>query len=129
MTRLSRGKDPAGLVSIEANIIEEENGAKQWLKIVISDDGGGIDPARVREKLTLMDPEGPWKEQDDHTVMQNIFMFGVSTREDVSDLSGRGVGMNVVKREVENLGGDIEVFSELYLWTKFVIKVPYKLSV
>ena len=117
------------MVSIEANIIQDENSAKQWLKIIIADDGGGIDPSRVREKLTLMDPEGPWKEPDDHAIIQNIFMFGVSTRDDVSDLSGRGVGMNVVKREVENLNGDIEVFSELYLWTKFVIKVPYLLSI
>jgi two-component system chemotaxis sensor kinase CheA len=128
VTRLARGKDPIGQVSVEANIVEDENG-KQWLNLAISDDGGGIDPAAVREKLAVMEPNGGWRGEDDHAVIQSVFMFGMSTREGVTDMSGRGVGMNVVKREVDNLNGTIEVFSEIYRGTKFEIKVPYLLSV
>jgi two-component system chemotaxis sensor kinase CheA len=129
VTRLARGKDPAGQVSIDATIIPDEESGKQWLCITISDDGGGIDSSRVREKLVLAEPGAGWLEQDDHAVIQNIFTFGLSTRDDVTDLSGRGVGMNVVKKEVENLNGKIEVFSEIYLGTKFEIRVPYMLSI
>ncbi len=128
VTRLAHGKDPMGQVFVEANIVEDEQ-RKEWLSLVISDDGGGIDPALVREKLSILEPTGRWREQDDHTVIQSIFMFGMSTRQNVSEMSGRGVGMNVVKREIENLNGTIEVFSELYRGTKFEIRVPYMLSV
>jgi two-component system chemotaxis sensor kinase CheA len=128
VTRLKHGKDPAGQVSIEADVDEDENG-KQWLHIVIADDGGGIDPGRVREKLAVTELTERWRNQDDHSLIQSIFAYGISTRDSVTDLSGRGVGMNVVKREVENLNGTIEVFSELYRSTKFEIKVPYILSI
>ncbi|MFA4993994.1 MAG: ATP-binding protein [Bdellovibrionales bacterium] len=129
VTRLARGKDPAGLVSVETNVVQDKETEKQWLTITISDDGGGIDPARVREKLMQMEPGKPWNDLDDHAIIQNVFTFGVSTRENVSELSGRGVGMNVVKREVDNLNGTLEVFSELNLGTKFEIRVPYMLSI
>jgi len=128
VTRLARGKDPAGLVSVEADIVQEPGSSKQWLSISISDDGGGIDPVRVREKLAAAEPMERWLEQDDHSVIQSIFTFGISTKDSVSELSGRGVGMNVVKREVDNLNGLIEVFSDLNKGTRFEIRVPYLLS-
>jgi two-component system chemotaxis sensor kinase CheA len=130
VTRIARGKDPAGQVLIEADVVPDavEEG-KQWLRLEISDDGGGIDAARVREKLTLVDPNDTLHQQDDHAVIQSIFTFGISTRDRVTDLSGRGVGMNVVKREVENLNGRIEVSSELYRGTRFEIHVPYLMSI
>ncbi|MDD3370754.1 MAG: ATP-binding protein [Alphaproteobacteria bacterium] len=130
VTRIARGKDPAGQVLIDTDVVPDvADKDKQWLHITISDDGGGIDPARLREKLEISQPNELWREQDDHAVIQNIFTFGVSTRDRVTDLSGRGVGMNVVKREVENLNGKIEVFSELYRGTRFEIFVPYILSI
>lgn len=129
VTRLARGKDPAGQVSLDADVVFHPEDGKQWLHITITDDGGGIDPVRVREKLSAKEPTERWRELDDHEILQSIFVFGVSTRDDVSDLSGRGVGMNVVKREVESLNGEIEVFSELYAWTRFEIRVPYLMSV
>jgi len=129
VTRMARGKDPAGLVSINADIINVEGCDNQWLSLTISDDGGGIDPERVRAKLSASSPDGRWREQDDHQVIQNIFMFGFSTRDSATDLSGRGVGMEAVDREVRALGGSIEVFSELHKGTRFEIMVPYSLSV
>ncbi|MDR3450258.1 MAG: ATP-binding protein [Alphaproteobacteria bacterium] len=129
VTRLARGKDPAGQVSIHADVVPDADGKRQWLSIVIADDGGGIDPARVREKLFQTAPSGDWKNMDDHAVIQNIFSWGFSTRDTVTDLSGRGVGMEAVEREVRSLGGTIEVFSELHHGTRFEIKVPYTLEV
>jgi two-component system chemotaxis sensor kinase CheA len=128
VTRIARGKDPAGQVSIHLDLARDSDN-KQWLLMSISDDGGGIDPSRVRAKLLVSDPDGAWRDQDDHTVIQNIFSFGFSTRDTVTSLSGRGVGMEVVKREVQELGGTIEVFSELYQGTRFDIRLPYTLDV
>jgi two-component system chemotaxis sensor kinase CheA len=129
VTRIARGKDPAGQISIHTDILNDEDGVRQWLLLVIGDDGGGIDPSRVRAKLAVTDPEGDWRTQDDHAVIQNIFSFGFSTRDTVTDLSGRGVGMEAVEREVKDLGGTIEVFSQLFHDTRFEIKVPYTLEV
>ncbi|MDD4617367.1 MAG: ATP-binding protein [Alphaproteobacteria bacterium] len=130
VTRIARGKDPAGQVLIECDVIPDVmESEKEWLHIVISDDGGGIDVARVREKLLEADSTMQLQNIDDHAIIQNIFTYGISTRDRVTDLSGRGVGMNVVKREVENINGRIEVFSELYRGTRFEIFVPYLLSI
>jgi two-component system chemotaxis sensor kinase CheA len=129
VTRISRGKDPAGQISIHTDVLSDEDGVRQWLLLVIGDDGGGIDPSRVRSKLSVTAPEGVWRTQDDHAVIQNIFSWGFSTRDIVTDMSGRGVGMEAVEREVHDLGGTIEVFSELFRETRFEIKVPYTLEV
>ncbi len=129
VTRLAHGKDPEGLVTIMADVEDDKAGGDPLLHITISDDGGGIDPSKVRAKLALTDPYGTWRDEDDHSVIQKIFMFGVSTRDSVTELSGRGVGMDVVDREVKNLNGKIEVFSELYHGTRFEIYVPYFISI
>jgi len=128
VTRLARGKDPAGQVTITCDL-ERDAEDKQWLTIQIEDDGAGVDPSKVRAKLATTAPNGAWREQDDHAVIQNIFSWGFSTRETVTDMSGHGVGMEAVEREVQNMGGTIEVFSELYRGTRFEIRVPYILSV
>jgi two-component system chemotaxis sensor kinase CheA len=128
VTRLARGKDPMGQVSINTSVTKDPAGNQQWLTLTISDDGGGIDPARVRAKLTVNHPNGNWQQMDDHAVIQHIFSWGFSTRDTVSELSGHGVGMEAVEREVKALGGFIEVFSELHRGTRFEIRVPYKLS-
>ena len=128
VTRMSRGKDPAGQVSIHVDIEKDSDTQKEWLHIIIGDDGGGIDPSRVRAKLMTMDPQGAWREEDDQKVIQRIFSWGFSTSEHVTELSGRGVGMEAVEREVHNLGGTIRVSSELYRGVKFDIRIPYILD-
>jgi len=125
VTRLARGKDPAGQVSIHADIALDDENKREWLHIIISDDGNGIDPTRVRAKLATVDPHGPWRTEDDQAVIQHIFSWGFSTRDNVTDLSGHGVGMEAVEREVNLLGGTIKVYSELYRGTRFDIRVPY----
>lgn len=126
--RISNGKDPFGQVSIHSDVVLDDVSGQELLHIIISDDGAGIDPARVRAKLASTDPQGAWRNQDDHAVIQNIFSWGFSTRDNVTDLSGRGVGMEVVEREVKNLGGRIEVFSQINQGTRFDIKIPYSLE-
>ena len=127
VTRLAHSKDPEGQVSLNADLVTE--GGERWLVINIADDGAGIDPERVRAKLSASAPGGAWRDQDDHEVIQNIFSFGFSTRDDTTELSGRGVGMEVVVREVKEIGGKIEVFSELNRGTRLEIRVPYSMSV
>ena len=129
VTRIARGKDPIGQVSIHTDLLQDNDGSHQWLFLSISDDGGGIDPERVRAKLATLYSNGDWRKLDDHAVIQNIFSWGVSTRDTVSELSGRGVGLEVVSREVAELGGTIEVFSELHKGTRFEIRVPYAIEV
>jgi len=128
VTRLARGKDPAGQVSIHTDIALDETTRTDMLHIIISDDGNGVDPARIRAKLAMVDPQGSWRQEDDQAVIQHIFSWGFSTNESVTDISGRGVGMEAVEREVKLLGGSIKVYSELYHGTRFDIRVPYILD-
>ncbi len=127
VTRLARGKDPMGQVAIHTEIVIGDE-KKEWLRIVISDDGNGIDPSRVRAKLAASDPNGAWRFEDDQTVIQHIFSWGISTRDDINELSGHGVGMEAVEREVRLLGGSIKVSSSLYQGARFDIRIPYILS-
>jgi len=129
ITRMARGKDPAGQVSVHSEIIMPDDRPGEWLHIVIGDDGSGIDPQRIRQRLTSIDPEGAWRNEDDHKVIQRIFNWGFSTRDSVTEISGHGVGMEAVEREVKLLGGTIQVFSEFYKGTRFDILIPYILDV
>jgi chemotaxis protein histidine kinase CheA len=128
VTRMARGKDAAGLVTILCDLVESRHPDRQGkkdLRIVISDDGNGIDPSRVREKLAIKDPEGDWRLEDDQKVIQRILGFGFTTADEVTALSGRGVGMEAVEMEVSKLAGSIRVTSELYKGASFDIRVPY----
>jgi len=127
ITRMARGKDPAGQVSVHAEITTDDR-RNEWLHLIVSDDGNGIDPSRIRTRLASIDPEGSWRHEDDQTIIQRIFNWGVSTSDTVTDISGHGVGMEAVEREVTLLGGTIQVQSELYKGTRFDIRVPYILD-
>ena len=129
VTRLARGKDPSGQVTIHTDLIDSAETGRKMLQIDISDDGNGIDPALVRQKLAKIDPDGAWQKDDDEKVIQRILLWEVSTRAEVSEMSGRGVGMEAVDREVRLLGGTIKVSSDLYRGTKFEIRIPYGLDV
>lgn len=126
VTRMARGKDPEGTVIVHTQVMREGGqDGKQWLEISISDDGAGIDPSRIRQKLATLEPEGDWRFEDDQAVIQRIFTWGFSTRDGVSQTSGRGVGLEAVWREVNILGGSIRVVSEIYKGARFEIRVPY----
>lgn len=129
VTRMARGKDAAGTVVILCDVLHNVPGMGEALQIVISDDGNGIDPSRVRAKLSAIDPEGPWRYEDDQAVIQRIFTWNFSTSETVTTISGRGIGMEAVELEVKKLGGSIRVSSELYKGTSFEIRVPFDINI
>ena len=92
----------------------------------MADDGGGIDPKKIKDKVL---EKGLKSKEDlqslkDSDLVDLIFLPGFSTKEEVTDVSGRGVGMDAVKEEVENLGGTISVSSEIDEGTKFTIELP-----
>ncbi|MDX9690418.1 MAG: ATP-binding protein [Alphaproteobacteria bacterium] len=129
VTRMARGKDAAGQVTITCDIINGVDGVSDWLRLQIADDGNGIDPSRVRAKLYSMDPEGDWRFEDDQTVIQRIFKWNFTTSESVTAISGRGIGMEAVETEVKKLGGTIRVSSQLYQGSVFDMRIPYLLDI
>ncbi len=119
--RLTRGKDKKG--TIELTAYQEGN------KVVIrvSDDGKGIDPQKIKESAIRkgIAAEG----LDDNDLIQLIFNQGFSTNTEVTNISGRGVGMDVVRQKISSLGGSIDVTSEVDKGTTFVVKLPLTLSI
>jgi two-component system chemotaxis sensor kinase CheA len=88
------------------------------------DDGAGIDPEKVKKKVLEI---GLKEEKDlkDQDLISMIFLPGFSTKDEVTDISGRGVGMDAVREEVERLGGTIKVDSTLNQGTHFQIELPF----
>ncbi len=97
--------------------------------IEMSDDGAGLDLARIRAKAIERGLLGAEEEADDARIMGMIFQPGFSTAAEVTEVSGRGVGMDVVKNETANLGGRIEIASEPGRGARFRIYLPLTLTV
>ena len=123
--RQASGKRPQGTVRIEAR---HEAGQ---VVVEIADDGKGIDPKRVAEsavKKGLIAPEKVAAMSDEDKVAL-VFLPGLSTAEKVTDISGRGVGMDVVKTNLDRLGGKVEIKSIIGKGTTFRIKLPLTLAI
>lgn len=119
--RVDQGKTPEGHVEVDVELITKNN--NQNLLIKIKDDGGGIDPAKIREKLAkrMVDT----RKKSDHEVIQHIFDSQFSTRETVTEISGRGVGMDAIKFAAEELQGRVWVESTVGKGTVLFVEVPY----
>lgn len=121
--RAAAGKSAAGTVRLNAYQAEGR------IYIEVADDGKGIDLERVRRKAIDLD----WIREEDRpapdALYEMLFRPGFSTAEKVSDVSGRGVGMDVVKRNVEGLGGVVATVSEPGKGTRFTIRVPLTLAI
>ncbi|PYQ04999.1 MAG: chemotaxis protein CheA [Acidobacteria bacterium] len=121
--RVARGKTPTGTILLSA--MQESN----HVLITIMDDGSGIDAAAVRRKAV---DRGLLKADEtlpDRELLQLIFSQGFSTAEIVSDLSGRGVGLDVVLKSIERLNGLVEVETVPGVGTKFIIQLPLTLAI
>jgi CheY-like chemotaxis protein len=97
--------------------------------LTVEDDGRGIDPALLRQAAARSGrfaPNGP--DMTDEEILDLVFSHGFSTREQVTSLSGRGVGLGVVRRQIEGLGGDVRVESTPGQGTRFVLHVPFTIS-
>ena len=120
--REKAGKSPQGTIYLK---IEREGSE---IVITIEDDGAGIDVDKVKKlsiKKGLIDTDMLLTDKD---VFQLILMSGMSTADTVSQVSGRGVGMDVVNSEVNGLGGNIVIDSEYGKFTRFTLSVPYNLA-
>lgn len=119
--RIAQGKDPVGKI----RLIAYQEGTKAVIKV--EDDGSGINVRRVKEKAEKIgiNTEG----MSDNDIRNLIFMQGFSTNEEVTDISGRGVGMDVVKTKIASLGGTVDVMSEEGKGTSFIIRLPLTLQI
>lgn len=117
--------------SIEGNIkLSAQRVGGQFL-IELEDDGGGLSRSRILKKAleSHLITEDKINLLSDEQVFQLIFENGFSTKDEATDISGRGVGMNVVKETIEALRGQIEISSKEGLGTKFTLRLPLTLSI
>ncbi len=122
--RLAIGKSPMGQITLRA--IQRGN----QVRILVKDDGRGIDLEKIRDRVRKYDiPEDHIAQMSERQLLSLIFDAGFSTAEAVTELSGRGVGMDVVRANLEQLRGDIQVETKLGQGTTFTLSVPLTLSV
>lgn len=119
--RVDHGKSPEGHIDVHVEICNTD--ITPTLLIQIKDDGGGIDPEKIREKLAqrMVDV----RNKTDHEIIQHIFDSQFSTREKVTEISGRGVGMDAIKYAAQELDGRVWVKSIVGKGTILVIELPY----
>jgi two-component system chemotaxis sensor kinase CheA len=121
--RVAAGKSATGTVRLAAY----HSGGS--VVIDLSDDGGGLDRDRILAKATQKGLVDPNKSLSESEIYQLIFLPGFSTTDNVTDISGRGVGMDVVRRNIEQLKGRIEISSERGRGTTFSIRLPLTLAI
>jgi len=120
--RIKAGKNPQGRIRITA--LEQDDS----LVLTVSDDGKGIDADSIMQKAIengIISPSAQLREDEK---LQLLFASGVSTAETISDISGRGVGMDVAKRNIEEAGGSIEIQTRKAAGSSFTITVPLSVS-
>src|SRR5262249_13725073 len=119
------GKPPAGRVSLSARHLGGQ------IFIEVRDDGKGVDPEAVRRKAVQRGLRTPAElaRLGSRELLGLILLPGFSTAEQVTDLSGRGVGMDVVKTNVDRLGGVLEIDSETGRGTIFSLRLPLTLAI
>lgn len=122
--RIAAGKPEMGTVTLSANNAGGE------IVITVADDGKGLNTEvilnKARRNNILTKPESDYSEKE---IFQLIMLPGFSTNENVTEFSGRGVGMDVVARNIELLGGTITVDSKYGVGTTFTIKIPLTLAI
>ncbi|MFL0800215.1 MAG: Hpt domain-containing protein [Agarilytica sp.] len=121
--RMAAGKSESGRIVLT---LAREGGD---VLIRLADDGRGVDLKRVRQKAIERELMAPDAELSDHDIMQFILHAGFSTAENVTQISGRGVGMDVVHAEIKQLGGSVTINSAWGKGTEFLVRLPFTLSV
>lgn len=120
LQRRSGGKRPDGCLTVRARHRGDE------VRIEVADDGAGIDPERVKGKALAQGFLGEKEASrlSERQIVNLIFLPGLTTAKRVTNISGRGVGMDVVKTNVEGIGGSVEVKTDLGKGTKVTLRIP-----
>jgi two-component system, chemotaxis family, sensor kinase CheA len=121
--RLSKQKEAIGTISIKASTIGS------YVQIEIEDDGKGLNVDEIREKAVANGLISDQEKATNEEIYQLIFEPGFSTSELVTDVSGRGIGMDVVRRSIHSMRGTIELMTEKDKFARFIIKLPLSLSI
>ena len=123
--RIAAGKPPVGVIKLDAY---HEGG---HVIIQISDDGGGLNLDKIKSKALAvgLTTESELDQLSEQQISNFIFKAGFSTAQEVTSVSGRGVGMDVVRSNIEKIGGTVEVRSETGRGSIFTIKIPLTLAI
>ena len=123
--RLAKGKPETGTIAL--NAFQKGN----QVVLEVEDDGTGIDGVELlrRARARGMVSEKEAQDLTEQEKLALVFLPGLTTRDRVTDLSGRGVGMDVVKTNISKLGGTVELRSEVHMGTKVVITLPVTLAI
>lgn len=122
--RISAGKSEQGIVTLEAKNVGNE------VHIIVSDDGKGLDKTKLLKKAQDNDLlKKPPEEMTDQEIYNLIMLPGFSTKKQVSEFSGRGVGMDVVCKNIEAIGGTLDINSELGHGSSMRMKIPLTLAI
>ncbi len=124
-TRIERGKPETGTIFL--NAYQDGNN----VVIEVGDDGNGIDVEAVRSKIIERGyaSEDTANQMSDKDIINVLFDPGFSMAKQVTDISGRGVGLDVVKSNIESLGGDVEVKTKLGEGSTFIVRLPLTLAI
>ena len=116
-----KNKSETGLITISFS--EKEEGI---IEMLFKDDGVGIHPMVVRESVYKMGRRSheELKKMSDQEIIQLVFLQGLSTKEETTGISGRGIGLDAVYDETKNLGGKVEILSKLDEGTTFIFELP-----
>lgn len=123
--RVAKGKPPVGKIELSANRLSDR------LTITVNDDGRGMDPSRIRAKALksgLINDNQASSITDDEALLL-ICRPGFSTMSEVTEISGRGVGMDVVKNSVQSSGGKLSIESTPCAGSRFTIELPMNISI
>jgi two-component system, chemotaxis family, sensor kinase CheA len=121
--RMESGKQPEGRIVLSAEQVGND------VVIMVTDDGAGIDEGKLYERALMKGVLHPTQSPSREELFDLIFLPGLSTAESINEVSGRGVGLEVVKRSVAALRGRIEVQSERGKGTSFRIQFPFSLAI
>ena len=122
--RLNHDKEPNGTISVSFTLQTKND--QQLLLITITDDGAGIDPTKIRTKMIELGKADIVQKETDQQIIYHIFDPSFSTSAQVSEISGRGVGMDAIKETLGKIGGQISLESRLNQGSKFTFSIPYQ---
>lgn len=118
--RIAAEKPVEGNIEVHTTLYTAEN--KEWLEIKIVDDGGGVNIERLRKKLIAVNPK--LELANEETLLRSLLEIGVSTQEEVTTTSGRGIGLSALNWETKKLGGCLELKSFAGRGSELAVRIP-----